>query len=278
MTQQHSSESEDVGYGMLAFLLVGTLVSFGIYWYFVSRIEPTAARGPFGDMFGGFNALFTAFAFAGLIYSSYLQRRELALQREELSATREELRGQKEQLAGQREVAQLQLFESTFFQLLALHHQIVEAVRFGSAENSPTGRHAFASFRMAFSNQLTFNKPESRDELSGIRASYDAMYKPHQHSFGHYFRHLYHIIRFIDRSKVADKAFYIGIVRAQLSAYEQVMLFYNCLSDQGSDKFKPLVEKYALLNNLDLELLLEERHSHYFEPGAYVRTNSAPAV
>ena len=36
-----------------------------------------AMRGQFGDLFGGFTGLTTAFAFAGLLYTIQLQRKEL---------------------------------------------------------------------------------------------------------------------------------------------------------------------------------------------------------
>ena len=49
-------------------------------------------KGQFGDMFGAANALFSGFAFLGIIYTIYLQRNELALQREELRLTRDELK------------------------------------------------------------------------------------------------------------------------------------------------------------------------------------------
>ena len=52
---------------------------------------PLQDRGTFGDMFGAVNALFSGLAFAGVIYTILLQRKELELQREELVATREEL-------------------------------------------------------------------------------------------------------------------------------------------------------------------------------------------
>lgn len=48
-------------------------------------------RGTFGDMFGAVNALFSGFAFLGVIYAILLQRTELSLQRAELSLTRQEL-------------------------------------------------------------------------------------------------------------------------------------------------------------------------------------------
>jgi hypothetical protein len=56
------------------------------------------SRGQFGDMFGAVNSLFSGLAFAGLIFTILLQRREFArrrrelvLQRQELALTREEL-------------------------------------------------------------------------------------------------------------------------------------------------------------------------------------------
>jgi hypothetical protein len=46
--------------------------------------------GMFGDTFGMVNALISAVAFGGVLYTVYLQRKELSLQREELRAARKE--------------------------------------------------------------------------------------------------------------------------------------------------------------------------------------------
>lgn len=48
-------------------------------------------RASFGDLFGGINALFSGLALAGIIYTIFLQRKELNLQRLELIETRKEL-------------------------------------------------------------------------------------------------------------------------------------------------------------------------------------------
>ena len=85
-------------------------------------------RGTFGDMFGAVNALFSGLAFAGVIYAILLQRKELSLQRRELELTRAELKGQKIQLENQNKTLQVQNFENTFFQMLMLHHQIVNSI------------------------------------------------------------------------------------------------------------------------------------------------------
>lgn len=63
-----------------------TQVLYGILvFYFLG--PQMAIRGQFGDI----NALFTGLAFAGVIYTILLQRRELELQREELRLNRGEL-------------------------------------------------------------------------------------------------------------------------------------------------------------------------------------------
>ena len=75
-------------------LLVITVVVLWLATPFVvsSLYKPPTEAGPFGDLFGSINALFSGLAFAGLIYAILLQRRELELQRLELQATREEMK------------------------------------------------------------------------------------------------------------------------------------------------------------------------------------------
>lgn len=75
-------------------LLVAAVVVLWLATPFVtsSLYKPPTDAGPFGDLFGSINALFSGLAFAGLIYAILLQRRELELQRLELQATREEMK------------------------------------------------------------------------------------------------------------------------------------------------------------------------------------------
>jgi len=87
---------------------------------YFSGTSPENASG-FGDMFGAVNSLFSGFALAGIIITILMQREELQLQRKELAQTRHEF-------AQQNETMRLQRFENTFFNLLQLHHQIVEGI------------------------------------------------------------------------------------------------------------------------------------------------------
>lgn len=72
-------------------LTIIPLILVGYYFSVTYFISDLGSRGQFGDMFGAVNALFSGFAFLGIIFTIYLQRNELALQREELKLTREEL-------------------------------------------------------------------------------------------------------------------------------------------------------------------------------------------
>lgn len=74
----------------------------------------------------------------------------------------------------------------------------------------------------------------------------------------HYFRYLYRIMKFIDEYEYLDKNErykYMGILRATLSPYELVFLFYNDLSKYGNEKVKPLIERYSIFKSLRKELL-----------------------
>jgi hypothetical protein len=66
-------------------------------------------------------------------------------------------------------------------------------------------------------------------------------------------------------------------VRAQLSSYEVALLFYTCLSERGSPKFKPLIERYAMLKMLPRDELLNPEHVHLYDPMAF-GSGPAPAV
>ncbi|WP_462394110.1 putative phage abortive infection protein [Alistipes indistinctus] len=79
--------------------------------------------------------------------------------------------------------------------------------------------------------------------------------------FDHYFRHLYRILKHIDNAEFLDKKDditerykYAANLRATLSPYELIMLFYNGLSERG-EKLKPLLERYAMLKNIRKDLL-----------------------
>ncbi|MDP3896776.1 MAG: putative phage abortive infection protein, partial [Mesorhizobium sp.] len=209
--------------------------------------EGEGKAGQFGDQFGWINALFSGFAFAGIIVTILLQRTELALQRKELRLTRDEMSKSTAQLAEQSRAISKQNFESTFFQLVGLHNDIVKNVQKGKLVGRDCLRNIY------YSMEATRN--------AGFKRVVEVLEMERQH-IGHYFRNLYRIYKFVDETFLRDgqtdfeKAkFYTGIIRAQLSQLELTLVFYNGLTAAG-ENFVPLIEKYAVFEPLDRSKLL----------------------
>ncbi|WP_203296796.1 putative phage abortive infection protein [Luteirhabdus pelagi] len=77
---------------------------------------------------------------------------------------------------------------------------------------------------------------EFNDTVENYHNRYIKYYGGHQFRLGHYFRHLYQVVKFINNQKGIDyneKYGYLKILRAQLSTYEQAVLFLNSISSMG---------------------------------------------
>lgn len=121
-------------------------------------------------------------------------------------------------------------------------------------------------------------------------------YGGHQYRLGHYFRHLYQIIVYIDENDkltYSQKYKYVKIVRAQLSTYEQTLLFFNSISNLGrtweldvdlekkvkaskiSDYkiYNGLITKYNLIRNIPNEFItnisISEIYPHLTFEGSF---------
>jgi hypothetical protein len=92
--------------------------------------------------------------------------------------------------------------------------------------------------------------------------TYRASYKPfqgHQGKLGHYFRHLYQLIKFVDSSEILtfeEKYDYVRIIRAQLSVYEQILIYYNSFASFGKVWIdQDYIVNYKLIKNIPIPLL-----------------------
>lgn len=232
--------------------LVAIVITFGLASWAVFAIFPLHLSGGFGDGFAAIGALFSALAFGGVIVAIGLQRQELRLQRRELTLTRAELAGQKAQLEAQNRTMELQVFEGCFFQMLRLNRECVSdfTAMFRGSSDHVSGAHAF---RQAAAHLVEELRPVLTPEgdhaarsarVAGTFARY-CLAAPSD--FAHYFRNLYHVFLFIDRSGLdhEKKQHYSRIVRAQMSTAELVLLFANCQTDAGRP-FTDLVTKYSI--------------------------------
>jgi hypothetical protein len=249
----------------------------------------------FGDLVGGLIGSIWALAGVILFYIALNeQRKDFTTNREVLNTQADALKQQikefelqRQELVETRKIYQiqsdtlkLQQFEATFFNLINLHHQIVNSIDLkssrgeGKVVKSPTdmlgpsieitkGRDCFVKFTSGLYNMYGKNKRESGSLMNDtdlINKSYLDYFEKHQSDLGHYFRNLYHIIKFIKNSAVEKKETYIGFIRAQLSNDEQIMLFYNCVSDKGRKDFLPMAIEFNLFKNLNPKTLFSEHH------------------
>jgi uncharacterized membrane protein len=213
----------------------GVIITCCAYMYLLSwnvfGSEEVARFGWFGDSFGGLNALFTGLAFAGLIVTILLQNRQLNEQRQ---ASEEQ----------SRQISQ-ESFENTFFKLLTLHHEIVQ--RIGVSGKTP--RETFESLNASISNAMEARSRECEAAEEVVKQAFMET----RLCFGeisHYLGNLYNILCYVDGNPIVDRQLYADILRSQLSEPETRFLFYFGISPGGQRKFKPLIERYGLLQHL----------------------------
>ena len=250
------------GLGWLVWLsvaLAGVCIGFGIWagykGYKIPRTntDPLQDWGNLGSFLQGTTASFWALAGVFLIFAAFM--------------------AQKKQLTLQQQQFEQQSFENHFFQLLTLHQEIVSDLRYKDVEVE--GRQIFPVFyrhvQLIYEDETDRNNnvEEGTEALAVI--CYERIFDENPEALGHYFRNLYHIIKFVDESSVEDKKRYTSLVRAQLSSYEHVLLHYNGLSGYGVEKFKRLIQDYALLENMGPALLLNPDH-----PTSYSGTSTTP--
>lgn len=229
------------------------------------------------------------------------QLEELKLNRRELELSRDEMSNQTQEFEKQNESLKIQRFESTFFNMLGLLQEIVGSLEFTyripestMTTDLPTSIHALPPrsvkgrevFKFVFDNHTALIGADCNASMfteiakTGMRKilatnqwdGYASSELPEY--FDHYFRHIYRILKFIDQSPLLidfeDRYQYAAILRGQLSRYEMVWLYYNCLSDYGCEKFKPLIEKYSMLKNLRKDLLVTEfKCEGEYQPSAF---------
>lgn len=234
--------------------------------------------GAFGDLIGG--VVGSLWALTGV----FLFFQALKDQQKEFTETRDTLKSQTNTLW-------LQQFENTFFNMLKVQNQIREFIEFPPNNSFETVTFSQEPWKgLNFFNNVKedlvrvyawakndekkagfrfSNVPPKEKPLDRIQYLYPIFFKNYQKALAHYFRHLYHILKFISiseknapiESKV-DFENYGGILQSQLSVAELVLLFYNGLCFRKMYKF---INKYKLLQNLPLDHLADpERHKDLY--------------
>lgn len=232
-------------------------------------------KGSYGDQFGALSALFSGFAFAGIIYTILLQRKDLLATRAEVER--------------QNKISEKQMFENTLFQMLFSRQDILkdldilgdkgrkaldnyfekvvssdndfvffrslmkldrDQVReidesgdveslsdFLESKDISTIRECLESRKTAIGAYLDADKSSQYDKLK--KASYLATNEC-MNEISHYLRYTFWIYKNIDQSDILnedEKLSYASIVRSQLSDVEVATIFYSVVIDNDLDSW-----------------------------------------
>ena len=247
--------------------------------------DKNTTRGLFGDSTGAINTLFSSLAFAGVILTIYWQIQESSKNKEEDHRKQFEdvffrMAGNFEQIiAGLR----IEVKDGDLFDFNSLWNSLGSnnPVRVASINDGPITTPSMTVVQSAQS-VVTAPQPQRERIVKEGREVFQFLYEQQkkegismtqaieeagidgyegfmQGELDHYYRYFYRILRYIDDSKLIDseqKYSYATILRAHLSIYELLLLYYNGLSDAGCDRLKPLMERYSMLDNMREEKLV----------------------
>ena len=205
--------------------------------------------GQIGDTIGGIMGPFVAIAAAGLTFIAFWVQYKANIQ--------------------QRHDIAIERFESNLFEMIHIQQEITNGLvlEYNNKGNQLVVKHGREVFSCLYEEMETRYTYRGGSEISTLKKALAADGDLKSHLFvvrplwflDHYFRHLYRIFKYIDEGgdKLIDedkKHEYAAIVRATLSPYELVLLYYNGFSHP---RFQTLIEKFALLNNLRWKLLAD---------------------
>ncbi|MFZ1081599.1 MAG: putative phage abortive infection protein [Candidatus Kryptoniota bacterium] len=229
------------------------VVIYGVYKYYPFSTSNLTDLGTFlAGLLG------PVWALAGVLffYAAFLEQKLQLLYQE----------GEMEE---QNETLRLQRFETSFFELLKFHNDIVDSLNFSWEVHLQNlhGRNCFETLYGLLKDE--YEKSLTHSALNPneiIQLAWRKFFDTYEAKIGHYFRNLYNITKFVDENAPSkdDKIRYVNLIRAQLSTYEQLLLWYNCLDIIGME-FKPLVKTYNLVKNVRKKKLLDPSRRNLYD-------------
>ncbi len=236
--------------GLLILLSLILISALSVYIITLYRLE--FAKSPddfakFGDYIGGTIGTIVALIGVVFVYRTYKLQIDISSKQEEK--------------------LDRQLFESSFFLLLGQQRDILKSMKGefsrgqGKSKEKLEGVDYMARLRLDLSVRLLDLNYESVALESGdlnkikiiVNQIFQDLFQGHASQLGHYFRHLYHIVKFVEESDVNDKKSYMDLIQAQMSTDELYLSAINGISNYGRKKMLPLMNQYSLLENLVID-------------------------
>ncbi|MDC4644325.1 hypothetical protein NRA35_16120 [Acinetobacter baumannii] len=229
--------------------------------------------GTYGDAYGSLNTLFSGWAFALLLISLFMQRRELQEQRKELAAQRDEISKSNEIAESQRSITEQQAkllaqqsFYSLLFKLLDEKNNKINLFYFEDSFNNQKYEKSecfifFSTYILREMYHLNIQDSESMSVLAQKEAFKEFVLQHYNVACSQsgnlfegtlYFEHLLNILVFIDqKSNPTDIDSNIAFLKSYISHDELVCIASVGLKNKRLYKF---IEKYGLLEHFDADL------------------------
>lgn len=236
------------------FIIIG-LISISIYFFqFNNGISNTQADfGIFGDYIGGILGTLLSILSVVFIYLTYKKQVQFS-------------ENQSKQTIHQQ-------FEFSFFSLLSNHHSILMALKKENITDYEYIKMTSNELKIRLSDfeyDIQFIKESNRVRVKErISNSYEEIFNLFGQELGHYFRNMYHMMKYIQEAQISkkEKKKYFDLIQAQMSNDELYLLFYNAISNYGNEKLYPLIIEYSFLENLKYnEFDYFKMHQEMFYP------------
>lgn len=245
---------------LIVLISIGSLIIYAIQMHESKLSKDPSDFGTFGDYIGGVLGSLISLISISLLYRTYKTQLDITKVQEERSY--------------------IQQFENTLFELLSNQRTILTTSKgtfYDRKDISTKGiilcDHQFID-KVAEElkiQMLDFEYDHSllkQENINLIRIiindHYSEVFTKHTTQLGHYFRHLYHILKYIDTSEISNKKKYVDLVQAQMSNNELYISFYNGISIYGRKKMLPLMDKYSFLENLKDNDFTTKSHQELF--------------
>jgi hypothetical protein len=256
-----------------------------------------------GDYLGGTVASLWSLSGLFFIYVAFLgQQKQMLLQNLELQYSRLELKETRAEFREQTFTNKLQRFENTFFSMINAFKDDVKnisvsdiqhhyrdktalskrGIKYGFIKEknityqevviTEKGKSCFELFYYDLQKHLLNSNLETKTRKEVIAIAYPLLLKEHNTILEQYNKSFIHISEFIHHAKIEDKQFYFDYLRAQLSTYEMLYIYYACISatqEEGLNYYQILKEYNFLRRISSKPLLLNEDklfYAQYFKP------------
>jgi hypothetical protein len=168
----------------------------------------------------------------------------------------------------------VQSAENTIIKQIEFHYNILREINVNYGERRQQtvyGRQSFdvlySAFRDQYNSMAGYHVNDKIGEQKRIEDSFTFFHFAYPNQVGGYFQNLYFLLKYIDelpKKSEYKKEYYIGLLKAQLSKYEILLIAYYCLWKQDRPKGENFIEyasKYQLLSALDTKALIRSLSS-----------------